>query len=353
LKILVTGSDGLIGGEAVAYFDREGHVVVGADNNMRRQFFGEAGDTLWNRARIFHKASNYIPTDTDIRSRDALWSLFSDHGPFDVVIHCAAQPSHDKAREIPLIDFDVNALGTMNLLERTRLSCPDAVFIFMSTNKVYGDAPNEMPLVEMETRFDYARAQDADGVDENCRIDRSTHSIMGASKVAADVMVQEYGRCFGMKTCVLRGGCLTGPGHSGVELHGFLSYLAKTAIVGRTYKIYGYKGKQVRDNIHSLDVIRAMKEIIENPPRGEVYNIGGGRENSVSVLEAIEKIERLSGKTIAHAYVENARVGDHICYYTNLSKFRTAYPNWRVTKSLDETISEILCHMYWGIETEH
>ncbi len=263
-NILVTGSSGLIGSEAVEYFDRQGHRVVGLDNNMRRVFFGPPGDTLWNLERLKGITKRFTPTALDIRDREGVMALFREHR-FDLIIHCAAQPSHDKAADIALLDFEVNALGTVNLLEATRQHCRDAAFIFMSTNKVYGDAPNEKPLRETEMRYDYADPADFDGIDENCRIDRTLHSLFGASKAAADIYAQEYGRYFGMGVGIFRGGCLTGPSHSGVELHGFLSYLMKVALSGRPYTVNGYKGKQVRDNIHSFDVVRAFEEFARNP----------------------------------------------------------------------------------------
>jgi CDP-paratose 2-epimerase len=297
VRILVTGSSGLIGSEAVEHFDRQGHQVVGVDNNMRRVFFGAAGDTTWNLQRLKKATSRFEHRELDIRDREGIAALFKEIR-FDLIIHCAAQPSHDKARDIALLDFDVNAVGTINLLEATRQHSPESVFIFMSTNKVYGDAPNEIPVKELPTRYDYARPEDHEGIDENCRIDRTLHSIFGASKVAADVMAQEYGRYFGLKVGVFRGGCLTGPGHSGVELHGFLSYLVKVAVTGQSYTVFGYKGKQVRDNIHSHDVIRAFEEFAKNPRPGEVYNMGGGRENSVSMLEAIDLIQEKTGNRI-------------------------------------------------------
>ena len=293
--ILVTGSSGLIGSEAVEHFDRQGHTVHGIDNNMRRVFFGEPGDTTWNLNRLRQVTRHFTHHEIDIRDRAALEQLFRAH-PFDLIVHCAAQPSHDKAKDIPTLDFEVNALGTVNLLECTRLHAKDAVFLFLSTNKVYGDAPNETPLKELETRWDYARPEDFQGIDENCRIDRTLHSLFGASKASADLMAQEYGRYFGMNVGIFRGGCLTGPSHSGVELHGFLSYLVKVALAGGTYSVFGYKAKQVRDNIHSHDVVRAIEEFAANPRPGEVYNMGGGRENSVSMLEAIAKIEQISGQ---------------------------------------------------------
>jgi CDP-paratose 2-epimerase len=339
--ILVTGSSGLIGSEAVEHFDRQGHNVVGADNNMRREFFGPAGDTLWNLKRLQTITKRFRHVDLDIRDRRGLEELFSSNR-FDLIVHCAAQPSHDKARDIALIDFEVNALGTINLLEATRQHCPDAVFLFMSTNKVYGDAPNETPLMELETRYDYARAEDAAGVNETCRIDRSTHSLFGASKAAADLMAQEYGRYFGMNVGVFRGGCLTGPSHSGVELHGFLSYLVKATLNGGDYSVFGYKVKQVRDNIHSSDVVSAFEEFASNPRPGEVYNMGGGRENSISMLEAIARIEEMSGRKLNWRYVEEPRKGDHICYISDLSKFKSHYPKWKITRGLDSILEEMV-----------
>jgi CDP-paratose 2-epimerase len=341
--ILVTGSSGLIGSEAVEHFDRQGHKVIGVDNNMRRVFFGEPGDTAWNLERLRSVTRNFTHFNADIRDRIALEELFRNH-KFDLIVHCAAQPSHDKARDIPILDFEVNALGTVNLLEATRLHCPEAVFVFLSTNKVYGDAPNEVPLKELETRWEYARPEDHNGIDEHCRIDRTLHSLFGASKASADLMAQEYGRYFGMKVGVFRGGCLTGPSHSGVELHGFLSYLVKVALGGGTYSVFGYKGKQVRDNIHSHDVVRAVEEFAANPRPGEVYNLGGGRENSVSMLEAIAKIEQMSGKKLQWKYVDQNRIGDHICYISNLAKFRSHYPNWSITIGLDEILRQIINH---------
>lgn len=340
-KVLVTGSSGLIGSEAVEHFDRQGCQVHGLDNNMRRVFFGEPGDTTWNLDRLRGCTKNFTHHNQDIRDRAALEELFRAHR-FDLIVHCAAQPSHDKARDIPILDFEVNALGTVNLLEATRQHCPEAVFIFLSTNKVYGDAPNEIPLKELATRWDYARPEDYHGIDENCRIDRTLHSLFGASKASADLMAQEYGRYFGMKVGIFRGGCLTGPSHSGVELHGFLSYLVKVALSGGTYSVFGYKGKQVRDNIHSHDVVRAIEAFAANPRPGEAYNMGGGRENSVSMLEAIAKIAEMTGKKLNWKYVEQNRIGDHICYISNLAKFRSHYPTWSITIGLDEIFSQII-----------
>lgn len=341
LNILVTGSSGLIGSEAVEYFDRLGNCVIGVDNNMRRVFFGPGGDTTWNLERLKGVTRNFTPYDMDIRDREKIFDLFRQHR-FDLILHCAAQPSHDKAREIPVLDFEVNALGTLHLLEATRQHCPDAVFVFMSTNKVYGDAPNEKPLVELATRYDYADSSDYNGIDENCRIDRTLHSLFGASKVAADVMAQEYGRYFGLKVGIFRGGCLTGPTHSGVELHGFLSYLVKIALTGHTYTVYGYKAKQVRDNIHSYDVIQAVEAFAANPRPGEVYNMGGGRGNSVSILEAFARIEEMTGRKVQWVYQESARKGDHICYISDLRKFQAHYPAWSITRNLNTILEEII-----------
>ncbi|MCB1126990.1 MAG: NAD-dependent epimerase/dehydratase family protein, partial [Verrucomicrobiae bacterium] len=325
-------------------FDRAGHEVVGIDNNMRKEFFGPSGDTTWNLERLRQATRNFRPHDLDIRDRPRLADLFKQER-FDLIVHCAAQPSHDKAKDLPLVDFDVNAVGTINLLETTRLHCPEAVFILMSTNKVYGDAPNEVPLKELPTRWDYARPEDYNGICEDCRIDRTLHSLFGASKTAGDVVAQEYGRYFGMKVGVFRGGCLTGEHHSGVQLHGFLSYLFKVAVAGGTYNILGYKGKQVRDQIHSTDVIAAFVEFAQNPRPGEVYNLGGGRQNSASILECVTKIEALLGRPMQTQYVDEARVGDHICYISDLSKFQSHYPNWRITRSLDQILESMAATM--------
>jgi CDP-paratose 2-epimerase len=339
--ILVTGSSGLIGSEAVEHFDRLGHRVVGVDNNMRRVYFGPAGDTTWNLKRLKSVTQQFEHRNLDIRDHERIFALFRERR-FGAILHCAAQPSHDRAREFPLLDFEVNAVGTANLLEATRQFCPEASFVFMSTNKVYGDAPNEKPLQELATRFDYADPKDFEGIDENCRIDQTLHSLFGASKVAADVLAQEYGRYFGLNVGVFRGGCLTGPNHAGVELHGFLSYLTKVAIAGNTYTVFGYRAKQVRDNIHSADVVRAVEEFFRNPRAGEVYNIGGGRANSVSILEAIAMIEQMTGRMIRWEYNDEARKGDHICYITDLRKLRRHFPGWHVSYSLERILEEIV-----------
>jgi CDP-paratose 2-epimerase len=340
-RVLVTGSSGLIGSEAVEHYDRRGDEVHGVDNNMRRVFFGEPGDTTWNLQRLQRSAPRFTHHPLDIRDRTAVFDLFATHA-FDLVIHCAAQPSHDRAGDIPLDDFDVNAAGTVNLLEATRRHAADAVFIFMSTNKVYGDAPNELPLTELPTRYDYARPEDADGIREDCRIDRCLHSLFGASKVAADVMVQEYGRYYGLKTGVFRGGCLTGPNHTGVELHGFLSYLVKMAVADREYTVLGYRGKQVRDQIHSADVIAAFDAFADAPRPGEVYNLGGGRRNSASILECLAKLEARLRRPVRWKYSDVARRGDHICYISDLGKLRSHYPSWDVTIGLDAILDALL-----------
>lgn len=341
MKILITGSSGLIGSEAALYYDQQGHTVVGVDNNLRQYFFGPAGDTTWNLKRLQSVTRAFRPVDLDIRDRSGLADLFKAER-FDMVIHCAAQPSHDKAKEIPLTDFDVNAVGTINLLEATRLHCPEAVFIHMSTNKVYGDVPNEVPLVELDTRYDYARVEDYHGISESCRIDQCLHSLFGASKAAGDVVAQEYGRYFGLRVGIFRGGCLTGPAHSGVELHGFLSYLVNVAVTGKSYTIFGYKGKQVRDQIHSYDVIQAFEQFARNPKPGEVYNLGGGRNNAASILECIQLIEDISGCRVNYGYQEQNRTGDHICYMSDLRKLMGHYPDWSITRPLPQIIEEMV-----------
>ncbi len=343
-QMLVTGSSGLIGSEVCAYFHGQGWMIHGVDNNTRATFFGPQGDTRWNQRRLQADLKNFRHHELDIRDRQGSLALIQELRP-NVIVHTAAQPSHDLAAKIPFDDFDTNAVGTINLLEATRLHTPETVFVHMSTNKVYGDAPNELDLVEQAKRWDYVSPHDFDGITEHMRIDQSKHSLFGASKVAADIMVQEYGRYFGMKTCCLRGGCLTGPNHSGVELHGFLSYLVKCNLEGKKYSIFGYKGKQVRDNIHSFDVARFIHAFIEHPRSGEVYNLGGGRGNSCSVLEAFEMIEAVSGKKMSYEYVDKNREGDHICYISNLKKMTAHYPTWGITKTLKHIFEEI--HQSW------
>ena len=322
------------------FFSRAGFAVTGVDDNHRAVFFGPEGDTAWSLDRLRRDIPGYRHEGIDIRNRDAVLALVAEIRP-DVIVHTAAQPSHDRAAAIPFLDFEVNALGTLHLLEAARQFCPESPFIFTSTNKVYGDRPNTVALAELETRWDYADAAYAHGIAEDFPIDQSKHSLFGASKVAADVMVQEYGRYFQMPTCCLRGGCLTGPNHSGVELHGFLSYLIKCNLEGREYKVFGYKGKQVRDNIHSEDVARFMLEFARAPRSGEVYNLGGGKGNSCSILEAFAKIEGITGKRMQWRYVEENRIGDHICYYSDLRKMRAHYPAWDIRKSLDAIFEEI------------
>jgi len=339
-RVLVTGSSGLIGSEAAAFFDHRGWEVHGVDNNMRRDFFGPDGDTSWNLARLRGVTKHFTHYPLDIRDRAAMADLVGRLRPA-LVIHAAAQPSHDLAKDRPFDDFDVNAGGTLNLLEAVRRSCPESPFIFMSTNKVYGDAPNELPLVELDTRWDYARPEDVHGIAESCRIDACLHSLFGASKVAADTMVQEYGRYFGIPTVCYRGGCLTGPNHSSAELHGFLAYLARCVRDGRPYRVYGYKGKQVRDNIHSYDVCTAFLAFYEAPRVAAVYNLGGGRENSVSVVEAVARFEELIGKKLAYEYIDQNRVGDHICYISDLRRLKADYPGWGLTRSLDDILREL------------
>jgi CDP-paratose 2-epimerase len=338
--LLVTGSSGLIGSEVVAYFCTLGWQVQGVDNNMRADFFGLEGDTRGNTRRLLGTHANFRHHQLDIRDRAGIDVLVRSIRPV-LIVHTASQPSHDLAAARPFDDFEVNAVGTLNLLEAARRYAPDTVFVHMSTNKVYGDRPNTIRLQELPTRWDYDDPAFSDGIPEDFPIDQSKHSLFGVSKVAADVMVQEYGRYFGMSTCCLRGGCLTGPNHRGVELHGFLSYLVKCNVEGRLYKIYGYQGKQVRDNIHALDVARFIQAFAEQPRVGEVYNIGGGRANSVSILEAFDRVAAMSGKKMHWLYVDQPRVGDHICYISDLTKMQRHYPGWDITKTLDDIFREI------------
>jgi len=341
MKVLVTGSSGLIGSTAVRHWDAQGAQVIGVDNDMRGVFFGDQGSTLRNLELLKAQTKRFESHAIDIRDREAIFELIAKRRP-ELVIHCAAQPSHDKAREIPLVDFEVNAVGTLNMLEGVRRHSPDAVFCHMSTNKVYGDAPNEVPMIEHATRFDYSRKEDHHGIDETCRIDRTLHSVFGASKTAADVMAQEYGKYYGLKVGVFRGGCLTGRAHCGVELHGFLSYLVHVAVHGKPYTIFGYGGKQVRDQIDSTDVIAALEAFSRNPRPGEVYNLGGGRANSASVLECIDWIEKLSPYRIEVRLSDQNRVGDHICYISDCRKLERDYPEWRVRINLEQIIEEMI-----------
>ena len=336
-KILVTGSSGLIGSEVCLHFAKLGWQIHGVDNNQRAVFFGAQGDTRWNQNRIQTQlGSAFEHHELDIRDRQGVLKLMKDIKP-DAIVHTAAQPLHDRAAAIPFDDFDTNAVGTLNLLEATRQYRPAAPFVHMSTNKVYGDRPNSIALIEKETRWDYADPEYYDGITENFSIDQSKHSLFGASKVAADVLVQEYGQYFGMPTC-----CLRGPNHSGVELHGFLSYLVKCNLDNKEYSVFGYKGKQVRDNIHSHDVATFIEAFISNPRVAEVYNIGGGRANSCSIWEAFKITEHFTGKQQLYTYVDQNRIGDHICYISNLDKMRNHYPDWNISISLEETIRQIV-----------
>ena len=339
-KMIVTGSSGLIGSEVVTFFANEGWEIYGIDNNMREDFFGEQGSTRSNQERLSQTHDHFTHYELDIRDRKGVIAAVAELNP-DAIVHTAAQPSHDLAALRPFDDFDVNAVGTFNLLEANRLNNPETPFVHMSTNKVYGDAPNELSLKELDMRYDYADPEYYSGIKENFRIDQSKHSLFGSSKLSADIAVQEYGRYFNMPTCCLRGGCLTGPNHSGVELHGFLSYLVKCNVIGRQYNIFGYKGKQVRDNIHSVDVAIFINEFLKAPRAAEVYNIGGGRDNSCSIHEAFDIISSISGKEMKFKYVDKNRDGDHICYISNLSKMKTHYPNWNITKPLKMIFEEI------------
>lgn len=340
MKILVTGAGGLIGSEAVDYYCNQGHDVYGIENNQRAIFFGSKGSTTSRLSQLESKHSNFKNFNIDIRDKVDVFSLFKQI-KFDVVIHTAAQPSHDKAASIPFDDFETNANGTLHLLEAARQTNKDCIFIHMSTNKVYGDKPNTLNLVELNTRYDYADTEYQNGINENFSIDQSKHSLFGASKVAADILVQEYGRYFGIPSCVLRGGCLTGENHSGVELHGFLNYLVKCNAQNIKYNVFGYKGKQVRDNIHSSDVVQFMDLFIANPRIAEVYNIGGGKDNSCSILEAFNLAEQISGNKMIYEYVDENRIGDHICYYSDLSKMKEHYPKFGITKNLNYIIENI------------
>ena len=341
--VFVSGSAGLVGSEATRFFAQRGHQVVGIDNNMRQYFFGEEASTLWNRNELLEQFDNYSHFDKDIRDERAMAELFQKYGTdISLIIHAAAQPSHDWAASEPFTDFTVNANGTLVLLEQTRKFCPQAVFIFLSTNKVYGDTPNELPLIEQETRWEIDPQHPyREGIDEMMTIDQSKHSLFGASKVAADVLVQEYARYFGMKTACFRGGCLTGPNHSGARLHGFLSYLMRCTVTGDPYTIFGYKGKQVRDNIHSYDLVNAFYHFYKNPRIGEVYNIGGSRFSNCSVLEAVQLCEKIAGKNLNWTYSESNRSGDHIWWISDVSKFKSHYPDWEFKYDLQDMLRQI------------
>ena len=344
--VVITGSAGLIGSEAAQFFCRQGHRVIGIDNDMRRRFFGADASTRWKRDLLVRDYANYVHHDSDIRERSAIENIFREYGSeIELVVHTAAQPSHDWAARDPHTDFTVNANGTLMLLEATRQFSPDAVFIFTSTNKVYGDRPNELPLVEQENRWEIDPShQYRAGIDESMNIDSTKHSLFGASKVAADVMVQEYGRYFGMKTACFRSGCLTGPDHSGTQLHGFLSYLMKCVMTGTPYTVFGYKGKQVRDNIHSQDLVNAFDHFYRAPRIAEVYNIGGGRFCNCSMIEAIALCEEIAGKKLEWSYAETNRIGDHIWWISDITKFSEHFPRWRLQHDLRAILEQIFAN---------
>lgn len=341
MNIVITGSSGLIGSEAARYFGSRGHAIIGIDNNLRKYFFGEDGDTAWNLKALLNSGIHFTHLDVDVRDRARILDIYKTYRP-QATIHCASQPSHDLAARIPFDDFDTNAGGTLNLLEASRRFTFDSPFIYMSTNKVYGETPNELELVEMPTRYDYRDPAYYDGIDETMRVDRTRHSLFGASKAAGDLVTQEYGLYFNMPTVCFRGGCFTGPAHSAVELHGFLSYLVKTALAGKKYTIFGYKGKQVRDQLHSRDAVTAFECFIDKPRAGEVYNLGGGRQNSISIVECIDLLKESFGLTVDATLTENNRIGDHICYISNLKKIREHYPTWKITKNINQIIEDII-----------
>lgn len=341
--VIVTGSAGLVGSETVRFFSQKGFEVVGIDNDMRKDLFGEDSSTSWMRAHLEKTCANYRHYDCDIRDSDSVEEIFRRYGKdISLVVHTAAQPSHDWAAKDPFKDFSINATGTLVLLEAFRRHASEAVFIFTSTNKVYGDTPNALPLIEKDTRYEIQKGHRwYPGVDETMTIDSSMHSLFGSSKASADLMVQEYGRYFGLKTACFRGGCLTGPAHSGTRLHGFLSYLVRCLITGKKYEIYGYKGKQVRDNIHSSDLVSAFYEFFKNPKKGEVYNIGGGRFSNISMLEAIDLAQEISGKKLFFEYIDNSRAGDHIWWISGTNKFKAHYPKWKQAYDSEMIIREI------------
>ncbi|MFN0054064.1 MAG: NAD-dependent epimerase/dehydratase family protein [Planctomycetales bacterium] len=342
--VVITGSAGLIGAETSRFFSAQGFQVVGVDNDMRKSFFGDEASTTWSRRRLEESLAKYVHRESDIRDQAAIDAIFSEFGKdIRAVVHTAAQPSHDWAASAPFVDFSVNANGTHVLLEATRKHCPDACFIFTSTNKVYGDNPNLLPLVELESRWEIDRSHPyfEFGIDEQMSVDHTKHSLFGVSKLAADILVQEYGRYFGMRTVCFRGGCLTGPGHSGAKLHGFLSYLVKCVVTGTPYTILGYKGKQVRDNIHSYDLVQMFWQYYLNPRPAEVYNAGGGRHSNCSILEAISIAERIIGKKMNLVYSDENRIGDHIWYISDTRRFQSHFPAWSYKYSLEQIIAEI------------
>lgn len=340
---IITGSNGLIGSTATHYFHEKGFHIVGIDNDMRSQFFGESSSTKWCRNQLIQELDNYHHYDIDIRDNNALEKVFTKYNhEIKLIIHAAAQPSHDWAAQDPITDFTINANGTLLLLENTRKHCPDATFVYVSTNKVYGDTPNQLDFIETDTRWELKHNHPYyDGIDEKMSIDQSLHSLFGASKTSADLLVQEYGRYFGVHTGCFRGGCLTGPRHSGAELHGFLSFLVYCAITEKPYTIFGHKGKQVRDNIHSYDVVNAFYHFHQNPRAGEVYNLGGGRHSNCSLLEAITKVEQVTGKKLSYTYANETRIGDHIWWISSMNKFQEHYPDWSYKYNLEDIITQI------------
>lgn len=341
MKLLITGSSGLIGSAAVEYFNDLGFQIFGIDNNGRKEYFGEEGSTEWNLERLKKNCKNFVDGKLDIRNKEGIDYLFSKQ-KFDAVLHFAAQPAHDYSFKNPYNDFLVNTVGTVNLLEATRKYSPEAQFIFTSTSKVYGMAVNEYDLLELDTRYDYA-LDGSEGISENCRIDQSLHSMFGANKAAADIICQEYGRYFGLKTVILRPGCLTGSRHSSVELHGFLSYLIKCVYEGRNYNVFGYKMKQVRDNIHAYDMATIFHALLKKPPKpGKVFNVGGAYQNSISIIEALVKARDMIGKAPVYTYIDKARTGDHIVYYSDMSEFEHAYPYWKRKYNLDMIFEDII-----------
>jgi len=345
--VIITGSNGLVGSESIKYFSNKFDTVIGIDNNLRKYFFGEDGSTLWKLKLLKQKYANFIHYNIDIRDQEALNQLFQKYSnDISLIIHAAAQPSHDWAANEPLTDFSVNAVGTLNLLELTRKYCKNSVFIFLSTNKVYGDKPNLLPIIEKNTRWelDTSHPYAKNGIDETMSIDQTLHSVFGASKVGADIMVQEYGKYFNLKTGVFRAGCLTGPAHSGAKLHGFLAYLVKCAIQGKEYTIFGYMGKQVRDNLHSSDLVNMFWHFYNNPRNGTVYNIGGSRHSNCSVIEAINIIENKIGKKMKTKISKKNRLGDHIWWITNINKFKSHYPEWEYQYDIEKIISDIIAN---------
>ena len=344
---LITGSSGLIGSEAAYFFSSKGLDVLGVDNNFRQVFFGKEGSTIWQKNRLIDKIKKYKHFDTDIRSYSNLEKIFKKFKKnIGIVIHCAAQPSHDYGKNFPILDFEINAKGTLNMLELTKIYCPDAVFIHMSTNKVYGDNPNNLNIFEKSKRWEIKNSdKNYNGIKENFSLDNCTHSFFGVSKVYSDLITQEYGLNVGLKTTTFRGGCITGPNHSGAKLHGFLSYLVKSSLKEKKYSMIGYKGKQVRDNIHSSDLVNCFWEVFKKPKKGEVYNIGGGRFSNCSIIEALEIVEKITGTKIKKKYIKSNRIGDHIWYISDLSKFKKDYPRWKQKYNTEKILEELVSNL--------